>query len=139
MAKEKTTPRLPAEAKVVQRRIEAWRATRRKGTAMPEELWQAAASLAQKHGLYTIARGLPLEYVGLKRRVNRLVKEGGDEAPGSADFVEIDMAQVTGAPEIAGPVVELARPDGARMVVRLPRCESLDVARLAAAFCGGGS
>jgi len=106
---------------------------------MPEELWQAAASLARKHGLYTIARGLPLEYAGLKRRVNRLVEEGGDEGLGSADFVEIEVSQVTKAPEIAGPVVELARPDGARMVIRLPGRESLDVASLAAAFCGGGS
>jgi len=130
---------LPYEARAVKRRIEAWRATRRKGRAMPEELWQAAARLAQKHGLTVIARGMPVEYAPLKRRVAALQAERDENAVSSANFVEIDTTAVLGAPTSSGALVELARPDGARMTIHLPGGASLDVAVLAAAFCGGAS
>jgi len=104
---------------------------------MPENLWQAAASLAQTHGVTVIARGMPLEYAALKRRVAALESEGDENVVSSAGFVEVDTAAVTGAPMSAGALVELARPDGARMAIHLPGGAPLDVASLAAAFCGG--
>jgi len=135
---------LPDQAKPLQRRIEAWRGTRRSGEPMPEGLWKAAVVLARKHGTYLIARGLPVDYGALKQRVDAASRAAsGQETPGPS-FVELDGAQlfsgVEATPptaEASGPVLELTRQDGARMVVRLPPGSALDMARLAASFCGG--
>jgi len=43
---------LPAEVKGVRKRIEHRRRTRRKRSAMPEELWNAAASLARDRAVH---------------------------------------------------------------------------------------
>jgi len=151
MTKQRTRPLLPSEAKAVQRRIEEWRRTRRSGSPMPEELWAAAAALARKHGTYVIARGLPVDYGALKKRVEREQEESGGESvatvastdagatAGPTGFVELDAARLFGRAREVGPVVELARPDGARLVVRLPAGVSLDTLGLAIAFCGGGA
>lgn len=140
---------LPAEAKPLQRRIESWRRSRRGGEPMPGDLWRAATALARKHGVSLIARGLPVDYGALKKRVEG---DGGGfrgaGAGGGIDlgddvaaplFVEFGAAPLMGSSGGDGAVVELARPDGTRMVVRLPAGASLDLARLAAAFCGGGA
>lgn len=139
MATEERRPRLPAEAKALQRRIEAWRATRRNGAPMPEGLWDGAVALAQEHGAYVIARGLPVDYGALKARLDRCPAADGGRAAQTAAFVELDAARLLGGVDESGPVVKLARPDGARMVVRLPRSAPLDLASLVAAFCGGGA
>lgn len=139
MATQQDTSRLPAEAKQLERGIHTWRATRRSGAPMPAELWEEATGLARKHGIYIIARGLRLDYGALKKRVDDCPTGDAAESVGRAAFVELDAAQLLRATDGTGPVVELARPDGARMVVRLPGGASLDVASLAAAFCGGGA
>lgn len=139
MKKQHDTRRLPAEARALQRRIEAWRTTRRNGAPMPEELWEAAAALGRRHGAYVIARGLPVDYGALKQRVDGPTAGDAGESTGRRAFVDLSPAQLLGGADGAGPVVELARPDGARMVVRLPGGALVDVARLAAAFYGGGA
>lgn len=140
---------LPAEAKPLQRRIENWRRSRRNGEPMPDDLWRAASALARKHGVSTIARGLPVDHGALKKRVDedgKGVRDAG--AGGGTDlgdevtapvFVELGSPPLLGSSGGEGAVVELARPDGARLVVRLPAGASLDLARLATAFCGGGA
>jgi hypothetical protein len=37
---------------------------------MPEELWQTAARLAEKHGINPTAKALRLQYYGLKDRID---------------------------------------------------------------------
>lgn len=52
----------PAGFATLRERIETWRRTRLKPGAMPEELWQAAARLAAKHGINPTAEALRLQY-----------------------------------------------------------------------------
>jgi hypothetical protein len=97
---------------------------------IPEELWSEAVSLAREFGLKTIAQGLPLDYGALKRHL----AASSEEAPA---FIEIAPAQAHAAAEPLPAVVEITRPDGARMVMRLPGLAPVDIAGLAASFCGG--
>jgi hypothetical protein len=115
---------------------------------MPEGLWARATALARRHGTYTIARGLPVDYGSLKRRVEAIaavdagtVGEAIDGGDSSGDLVPAGFIEIppVALPEATGTVIELARPDGARMVVRLSGEASLDLAALALAFCGGGA
>lgn len=55
--------------------LAAWRATRRGGEAIPEELWAAAVQLGCRHGVYHTARHLHLNYGDLKRRVESVQGE----------------------------------------------------------------
>ena len=130
MSRTKTIPQLPAEARPLQRRLRSWRAQRRPGMPIPVELWAQAVSLAGEHGLRSIALGLPLDYGALKKRVDL----APSAAPRSLTFVEIPSAE---PPELCEAVVEITRPDGARLLIRLPGRGPLDVAGLAASFCGG--
>lgn len=104
----------------VRRRIELWRQTRRCRTAMPEELWQAAAGVARVVGLNATARALRLDYYCLKQRLEKCSSRSGK----SPSFVEV---QVPPAPPVVEFLVELERPDGGRMRARLPTLESLTV------------
>ena len=132
-------PALPPEGIPVQEKINEWRATKRNGAPMPEELWNSAVCLARRHGLYPIAKGLPVDYGALKMRLAGAETGESEEVPGAPGFVEIDPAPLLGASEFVGAVVELSRPDGAQMVIRLGQRETLDVTSLSAAFCGSGS
>ena len=60
---------IPAEVLALGNQIALWRDNREKRTAMPEDLWRAAAELAQRHGVYRVCRALRLSYESLKRRV----------------------------------------------------------------------
>jgi len=131
MPRTKTIPQLPAEARPLQRRLRAWRAQRRPGMPIPDELWAQAVSLAGEHGLRSIARDLPLDYGALKKRLDL----APSVPPPSLAFIEIPAST---PPEPRDAVVEITRPDGARLLIRLPGRGPLDVAGLAASFCGGG-
>ncbi len=110
---------LPGPVTAVGRRIDLWRRTRPKPGPMPAALWRDAAQLAQAHGINPIASALRLEYYALKRHVD------GARRPEAADqpaFVEVSVRPSAPAPDC---VVEMERPDGARMRVQLPSQENL--------------
>jgi len=46
-----------------------WRKSHPRRSALPEEMWAAAVELARRHGLYRTARGLPIDYANLRRRL----------------------------------------------------------------------
>ena len=134
----KARPKLPAEVLKVQRRIETWRRTREKRGHMSEKLWSSAVALAQIHGLYPIASGLPVSYDALKKRV---VEADGGRPPAKkrrrkrkqkASFVELQPAW----PGSAEPqcVVELRDPKGATMIIRTTHSASTNIAELTEAF-----
>ena len=133
MSRTKTIPKLPAEARPLQQQLRAWRAQRRPGMPIPEELWARAVALAGKHGVGSLARGLPLDHGALKKRVERAVSA----APRSPAFIELPSMEPLEIRGSRDAVVEITRPDGARLLIRLPRQEQLDVAGLAASFFGG--
>lgn len=122
---------LPRKVKELRTRIERWRRTRRKRSPMPEKLWSEATLLARAHGTYRISSALRLNYENLKKRVDVAPEDGRDD---SAGFVEVEGAQLVGAFESAGTVVELSGADGAKLVIRLSGREELDVVGLADAF-----
>ena len=126
-----------ARVEAVRSGIEHWRSVRAKHARMPEELWKAAASLAEVDGAYAIARELGLDYAALKRRVERAATLRRESI--SRGFVELDGAQLIGATQAAGSVVELGGPDGAQLTVRLRGGEALDVVALAEAFFRRGA
>jgi len=59
------------EVEVLRKRIDDWRNTRRRKGPMPLELWDGAAELASRHGIFRTCRALGVHYDGLKRQVER--------------------------------------------------------------------
>ncbi len=53
----------------LQRQLDQFRSTRPRRTNLPESLWQAAVELARQHGVYSVAKPLRLDYMGLKKRL----------------------------------------------------------------------
>jgi hypothetical protein len=103
----------PMNVDVVRHRFEAWRRTRKLNTRIPESLWSQAAQLARMNGVHPIARALHLEYNDLRHRMNAL-QETVKVQPA---FVEV--AACTVQPVSPESVVEMERPDGGRMRVRV--------------------
>ena len=122
---------LPQKVKELRTRIERWRRTRRKRSAMPDKLWGEATLLARAQGIYRISSALRLNYENLKKRVEGAPGGGRD---GSSGFVEVEGAQLVGAFESARTVVEFSGADGAKLVIRLSGREELDIVGIADAF-----
>ena len=130
----------PDVAELAQR-VAAWRRARKKRSPMPEELWEAAVSLAAAHGVYRVSQELGVNYDTLKARLARPGQRW--KGPGSqrrakkeasATFVEIKPVPM------AGHVTELEveSETGAKLTVRLGAGAGLDVCGVVAAFVGGG-
>ena len=82
-----TRPALPAGVKELRTRVERWRRTRERRTAMPADLWAEAIALARSGRPYTVARALRVNFEGLRRRMAESAADGrGAAAPGA--FVE---------------------------------------------------
>ncbi len=110
--------------------IEGWRKTRKNRCHMPEDLWRAAAEVARIHGLNPIAEALRLNYYALKRRVDGMGVERPVLRPA---FVEIPST----APMAASAcVVEMVRPDGSKMTIRMPADGDGKLVPLSEAFWG---
>ena len=128
------------EIKAVGARIAGWRRSRRNLGPMPAELWDAAISLAKEHGVGPVARGLGVDYGGLRRRMD---ERGGAEATGAesqglASFVELPTATPPPEGAVPGVELELRDPDGSRLVLRVPGSEAPDVGAVVSAFRGRG-
>ena len=106
------TPSSQDDVLELQRRVAAWRRTRRQRTRMPEALWNSATVLARSRGVNPVARALRLDYYSLKRRVC------GTEGKQGQQFVEFTLDSTkSGSPHSTSCSVEMERPDGARMRV----------------------
>ena len=137
MQRLKSKPLSPDVA-AARQRVERWRATKRRGHAMPEELWTEAVSLADDLGAYRIARDLGVSYETLRNRMERKAAAGAVLATGPAGFVEVQGAELLEAGVPFGAVVELLDSDGAQLTMRLADSGGFDVLSLAAAFWGRG-
>ena len=94
-------------------RIESWREARPNRGPMPAELWQEAALLARRHGINPVARALRLHYYSVKRALERAPRRNEVSHPA---FVEVSICPPAAVP--SGCLVEMERPDGARMKVQ---------------------
>ncbi len=132
---------VPSEMARVARKIARWRDERTSHEPMPEHLWKQAVALAADYGVGPTARGIKVDFGGLRNQCERRL-QGRLSAPGcpsedeAVRFVELaaaPMAETTMATETS---VELSRPDGAAMTVRLPAGAALDLGGLVTSFLG---
>jgi hypothetical protein len=124
-------PVLPPAIDDLHRRLIQWRSDRSKKGPIPEELWLEAARLARVHGISRVAVALGLGFKGLKERT-----EGATEPPAvtkGPSFVEIDPRSMS---LVSGTSVEVERPDGTKMTIRLSGAVPLDLATLVDSFLG---
>lgn len=98
---------------------------------MPEVLWTAAARAADTHGVWAVSRALRVNYESLKGRVERLPSRGPSS---QTRFVELDPASWIAGTPASTVVIELSRPDGATLTVRLQGQGTPDLTELARAF-----
>ena len=106
----KRSGKLPDTLRIhgVRRQLARWRQTRPHPRApIPAAVWAAAVVLARQHGVYPMARALPIDYGALKAHVARA--DGLTEVAGPPTFVE--LAAVTAHPG-AECVIEFNIPPG---------------------------
>lgn len=148
MRNRKNLSALPAAVGRLGARIERWRRTRERRTAMPAELWSEAAALARSEGIHPISRTLGISYDMLKRKLALRPVEPDR-------FLDLTGAQLLGAatpmfgslqpqdsgcfpsPPVPVAVVEMVDDSGIRVTVRLARESEVDVVDLVSAFRRG--
>ena len=127
-----------ADIAEVRGRIARWRATRTKRSPMPAPLWEAAARLAERHGIYPIARGLRVNYDSLKCRAlaGASAREPKAATRAASPFIEVGPVTLppVGSPPATGPAVELVDARGAKLTMHLGNGDRLDIVGLARAF-----
>ena len=123
---------LPREVLGLQRRFDAWRQRRQRGTRIPDRLWTAAAKLASEHGLNVVAAALALDYYGLKKRAEMLAEESPIGASGS--FVELPQSMLASVGTCGQAVIELQDGGGATLRISLTGRDALDVGQLTRQF-----
>ena len=96
----KSTATIPEAIVQLQRQFDQFRSTQPVRTKLPEPLWQAAVELAREHGIYSVAHPLPLDYVGLKKRLGGIHTTRQRPTKGAA-FIELTAPQATGQHECA--------------------------------------
>ncbi len=60
---------IPEPIAELQHQLDEFRSTQPGRRKLPESLWHAAVGLAREHGVYSVARPLRLDYMGLKKRM----------------------------------------------------------------------
>ncbi len=115
-----------------QRRFTAWRSNGRKGQRIPEELWQLATAAAGELGVNPVSRAIGLDYVRLKRRLDRSDTRQSKTSPtvAGATFVEFPMNTVARTPEC---IIEFEGVRG-KFTMRLSGHNPADIAALAEAL-----
>src|SRR5205807_2306979 len=80
----------------LQRQLDQFRSTQPARSRLPEPVWSGAVELARRHGVYTVAHALRLDYMGLKKRLGE--KKPQPRRKTKPVFVEL-MAQPSTAPD----------------------------------------
>ena len=119
--------------------FEQWRRNKKKGERIPEKLWSEAIDLVGRYGISQVTRTLRLSGTDLNKR--RGIVETGQRPRsqgGKGAFVEIDPALVDQARDVeAGAAwIELERPDGLRLRLRLRPTGGADMLALLDRFLG---
>ena len=127
----------PGSQEPLAQRFTTWRAGRRRGERIPEELWQAAAEGARHDGLSATAARLKLSYYDLKRRLEAggTARRSGSRGP---VFVEVPVTPVAASGEERG-TVELVQVGGARLILRLPSASPHELLPVVQLFLRSGA
>jgi hypothetical protein len=133
----------------LRRRFEEFRSTHAVRSRLPEELWAAAAKLARRDGIETMARALDADRPSLQKWTDRFEpgtqpkprKAPRGRQPGRRDhaapaFVEL-LAETTGAAlhcATTSCLVEVESPRGAKLRLELKAIPTNELAELIRAF-----
>jgi hypothetical protein len=121
------TPINNPQIEQVQKRLDAWRKTRKRRSRIPERLWESAARVAGQYGLHKTARALRLDYNALKKRL-KAVTDGNESVPA---FVELISPVSSPNSEC---LIELESRHGEKMRIHLKGVALPDVATMGAMF-----
>ena len=123
-----------AKALQVQSRFESWRSTRQRKGPIPDELWKAAVELTKQHSVYKVARLLRLDYTNLKKKgMNSPVAITAPQKTEVTSFIELPLIPQHNCEPCR---IELKRPDGTEMQIRLSNSPDADLPGLIKAFVG---
>ena len=125
---------LPDDLAQLQQQLTEFRSTHRVRARLPEPFWTAAAEIAQHYGVHQTARVLHLDYVGLKKRVERRKqpKRKRTASASAPTFVEL-VGPVTSA--VNRCLVEVEATPG-KLRLELPAMEATELPNLLRAFLG---
>ena len=126
MSSEKR-PKVPACMSRLEKRLTAWRKTRKPGQRIPASIWKSAAKLAAEYGLSRTAVTLKLSYTGLRKHVERTQAD----APPSSPFIELPSSTFPLASECK---IEWEDGNGAIMRMHLKGGEAPDALALGRDF-----
>lgn len=105
-------------------RLATWRQSRRPGQPIPEDLWKAAAELARTHGLSPTCTALKLNYYDLQRRMGK-ARRARKVRVLPPTFVP--LAPAAPSPLLDPDTLEITKPYGARLTLRMPRAKARDL------------
>ena len=129
---------LPREVGEVGSQIERWRRERPKRSPMPAKLWDAAAGLARRHGVYRISQALQLSYESLRNRVLSLGRDDGGHSAGRSGFVELERMGFVQTTEQIGMEVEVSNKAGEKMMIRVKGSKEVELVSMLEAFWSKG-
>jgi len=125
----------------LRKRFEEFRSQHRTRTRLPEELWRAAAEIAERRGMNLVCRCLRLDSNSLKRWMGNGVQEAKARRVGrkrstmapTATFMEL----LTPARSVAAScVVEVESQRGGKLRLELKGIATSEIAQLIHSFAG---
>ena len=129
------------DVEALRKRFEDFRSQHEKRTRLPEELWRAAAEIAERRGMNLVCRCLRLDANSLKKWMGKGVKEPRRRqaikkhqrmAPPAA-FVEL----LTPASRIAAScIIEVESQHGGKLRLELKGIATSEIAQLIHSFAG---
>jgi len=100
-----------------------WRASRKHKTRIPDELWEAASSLAAQYTIHQISRYLRLNHTALKDQVAARTQENNITAQQPC-FLELPAPQ---SPPLSECLIEMENRHGEKMRMHFAGEVSLDL------------
>ena len=132
MATESLLQAEPALAELADQ-FAQWRQTRRAHEPIPPRLWRQAVALTALLPYAQVAKRLRLRPTDLKKRcLARPGMDPADTAPAPPDFIEVTGLALGAGLTSSTTLIEVERPDGARL--RVQSAPSLPLAALLRAF-----
>jgi hypothetical protein len=101
-----------------------WRANRKHKTRIPDDLWEAAASLAAQYSIHQISRALRLNHTALKDQVAARTQENNIATVQQPFFLELPPPQ---SPPLSECLIEMENRHGEKMRMHFAGEVSLDL------------
>jgi len=115
----------------VRRQFEKWRKTKKPGSRIPEELWDAAVALCEQYSPSKVSLALRLSSNDLKKKVAARQASEPPSVVQPASFIEFALPAPSNEPEC---VVEMENRHGDRMKIYFTDKGSTDLVALSRAF-----